>query len=255
MKYKPHPAGHLGIVDWGIGGLGIYKLARTGIGDFPVTYFSDTGVTPYGKMSQRELISRLTKVIAFLRSQGVTHILFGCNAASTAIPFLNSSETKLAGVIEAALRVTVRMHPSRLAIIGGRRTVLSGVYRRAFAERRVAVRQRIAQPLSGLIENGETHSSRLREECRKILLPIRKCSHLLLACTHYSAIVSDLREFVSTGTIIIDPSDEIVNQIAQWRLPAGGRQTFITSGDTEKMKQAAFSAFGIRLARITRVDI
>ncbi|MGH9765671.1 MAG: aspartate/glutamate racemase family protein, partial [Blastocatellia bacterium] len=164
-------------------------------------------------------------------------------------------ETKLAGVIEAAIRVTVRMHPNRLAIIGGRRTVLSGVYRRAFAERSIAVRQRIAQPLSGLIENGDTHSSRLREECRKILLPIRTCSHVLLACTHYPAILSELRHFVSTGTTIIDPSDEIVNQIAHWRLPAGGKQTFLSSGDTEKMKHAAFNAFGVRLAKITRVDI
>ena len=45
----------LGILDWGIGGVSIYKLIKEKRPDVPVIYFSDTGATPYGKMERREL--------------------------------------------------------------------------------------------------------------------------------------------------------------------------------------------------------
>ena len=78
----------LGIIDWGIGGISVYKLIKERRPDVPVVYFSDTGVTPYGKMSRTELTRRLNSVIGFLKTKGVTHLVIGCNAASTAIPFL-----------------------------------------------------------------------------------------------------------------------------------------------------------------------
>src|SRR5262249_54755103 len=157
---------YLSIVDWGIGGLSIDKLLKTRAGNVPLLYFSDTGVTPYGKMTRHALVSRLKEVIAFLESRGITHAVLGCNAASTVLPFLETRGTRLLGVIESAVDLAERMRPSRLALIGGRRTVLSGVYRRALAERGIDVTQRIAQPLSALIEAGDVSSCELREQCR-----------------------------------------------------------------------------------------
>src|SRR5215470_11247080 len=127
MKPKPK----LGIVDWGIGGIGIYKEARRQIGGLPVIYFSDTGAAPYGKMSRRELTSRLEDILAFLKSNGVTQVLFGCNAASTVIPLLEVDGLRVEGVIASAIKAVRLARPRRLALIGGRRTVLSGVYRDA----------------------------------------------------------------------------------------------------------------------------
>lgn len=238
---------YLGIIDWGIGGISVNKLIKSRLGQIPVLYFSDTGATPYGRMSRSELVSRLNKLASFLGSQGVTHLVLGCNAASTALPFLSLNGMRVEGVINSAVRVTRKMRPERLALIGGRRTVLSGVYRRAFALHGIRLEQRVAQPLSGLIENGDVSSTQLQEECRRILAPIKNCSHLLLACTHYPAIVSVLTEFVSKDTVLIDPAAELVNQIAKWKLPVGNADVFLTSGDPEKMKRAAWNAFGVKI--------
>lgn len=248
-------ASRLGIIDWGIGGISLYKLIKARIGNVPVVYFSDTGATPYGKMSRRELVARLNDVIAFLDARGVTHLLLGCNAASTVIPLLTIDGMKVEGMIESAVRVTAKMRPRRLALIGGRRTVLSGVYRRAFAERGIKVEQRIAQPLSALIESGDVSSNELREACRQILSPVKNCSHLLLACTHYPAIIHLLKEFVSERTVIIDPAGELVNKIERWKLPAVGTDTFLTSGNTEMMKSAAWKAFGAEIGAVERTAV
>ena len=203
----------LGIIDWGIGGVSIYKLIKQQIGDVPITYLSDTGVTPYGKMSRPDLVSRLNAVVKFLKSRGLTHIVIGCNAASTAIPLLTDHRVPVAGVIEPAVELTEKLKPARLGLIGGRRTVVSGVYRRAFAARGIAVQQRIAQPLSGLIESGDVGSEKLQSEAARILAPLRNCSHILLACTHYPAIAPILQAIVSPGTEFIDPASALVGKV------------------------------------------
>jgi len=245
----------LGIVDWGIGGVGIYSQIKSRLGSISVTYFSDTGATPYGKMSRAELTSRLNVVVAFLRSQGVTHLVVGCNAASTVLPLLDLDQIKVEGVIASAVHLTATMHPARLGLIGGRRTVQSGVYRRALHERGISVRQRIAQPLSARIENGDVTSSVLRSQCQAILAPLRSCSHVLLACTHYPAIIPVLKDFVSSETVFIDPAAEIANRVSRWRLPKGGEDRFFTSGEPEKMRIAASNAFGVKIRTIKKVTL
>ena len=251
MTTKPQ----LGIVDWGIGGISIHQLIKSRLGDIPIIYFSDTGATPYGKMSRPQLVTRLNAVTAYLKAQGVTHLVFGCNAASTALNFIDQSGLKIEGVIESAVDVTARMKPKLLSVIGGSRTVRSGVYRSAFGRRGIQVQQRVAQPLSGLIESGDVSSVTLREQCRKILAPIKDSSHVLLACTPYPAILTVLREFVSSDTVFIDPASEMVNRIKRWKVPAGGTDSFITTGDPSKMRAAAFKAFNFKIANVRRVTL
>ncbi|MGB7201026.1 MAG: aspartate/glutamate racemase family protein [Pyrinomonadaceae bacterium] len=245
----------LGIIDWGIGGVSIYKLIREKIGDVPTTYVSDTGVTPYGKMTRHELAGRLNVVIQFLRSCGVTHIIIGCNAASTAIPFLKDHGVPLEGVIGPAVAMTAKLKPSKIGLIGGRRTVVSGVYRRAFAELGIDVNQRIAQPLSGLIENGDISSKPLQTQAKQILTPIKNSSHILLACTHYPAIVDVLRHYVSPTTEFIDPAREMVKIVKRWNLGSLGNDEFLTSGDVAAMKRAAKNAFGVKIERVVKIKL
>lgn len=244
----------LGIIDWGIGGISIYKLLNEELG-LPVVYFSDTGAIPYGKMSRPELVARLNSVIVFLKDRGVTHLVIGCNAASTAIPFLGDHGVKIEGMIDNAIVATMRYKPKRLAVIGGRRTVLSGVYREGFAAHGLKIEQRVAQPLSGLIESGDISSEALRNEAKKILDPIRNCSHILLACTHYPAIASLLKDLVSAKTEFIDPAGSLVRKMSKWKLDTDGVDEFLTSGDPKAMKRSARLAFGVKIGKVVSVEL
>ncbi len=244
----------LAIIDWGIGGISIYKLVKEELG-VPVVYLSDTGVTPYGKMSRAELVARLEGVIAYLKARGVTHLIIGCNAASTAIPFLSDQGVKIEGMIHDAIAATLKYKPKRLAVIGGRRTVLSGVYRKGFAAKGLKIEQRIAQPLSGLIESGDISSDTLRNKAKKILDPIRKCSHILLACTHYPAIAPLLKDLASVETQFIDPAGSLINKISTWSLDIYGSDEFLTSGDPKAMERSAKLAFGVEVEAVAKVRI
>lgn len=245
----------LGILDWGIGGVSVYKVVKERLGDVAVVYFSDTGATPYGKMSRPDLASRLNKVIDFLKTKGATHIVIGCNAASTAISDLKRNDVKIEGVIESAVEMTTQLNPPKLALIGGRRTVLSGIYRRQFAAQNIKISQRIAQPLSALIESGDVASAKLRAEARKILAPVKNSSHILLACTHYPAITEVLKEFVSADTVFLNPARALVEKVAGWELSKGETDVFYTSGDLRAMKTAAINAFGVKIKKAEKANL
>jgi len=242
----------LGIIDWGIGGISIYKAVKEKLGPLPIIYFSDTGVTPYGKMTRAELVSRLNAGIQFLKGKGVTHLALGCNAASTVIDLIEPKGMTVEGMIASGVAASLKKRPTRLGLIGGRRTVLSGAYRTAFAARGISIEQRVAQPLSGLIESGDTGSEKLRLEARRILTPLKNCSHILLACTHYPAIANVLKDCVSGETVFVDPSSELVGRIEKWKLSVEGNDVFMTSGSATKMKMAAVNAFGITIRDVIR---
>lgn len=62
-------------------------------------------------------------------------------------------------------------------------------------------------------ESDDVSSNKLRAECKRILKPLKNCSHILLACTLYPAIIYIMKDFVSPGTIFIDPSAALVDKI------------------------------------------
>lgn len=245
----------LGIIDWGIGGVSIYKLIKKRLGNVGVVYLSDTGATPYGKMSRSELVARLNLAIGFLKYKGVTHLVIGCNAASTAIEHLDPQGLKIIGMIESGVAAAIKERPTRLGLIGGRRTVLSGVYRKAFRKKSVGVEQRIAQPLSGLIESGDIDSKGLSNHCGRILGPIKNCSHVLLACTHYPAITATLSRSLSPRTKLIDPANELVSSVSKWKLSEGDGDQFFTTGNAAEMRIAAKNAWDIALKNVKKIII
>ncbi|KXK01402.1 MAG: glutamate racemase [Acidobacteria bacterium OLB17] len=247
--------GRIGIIDWGIGGIGVFLQIRKRFPHSAVTYFSDTGFTPYGKTSRRELVGRLIQVVRSLEESGVSRIVIGCNAASTAVDAFANDRVEVSGVIEPAIRLAARLRPKRLGLIGGRRTVVSGVYRRGFAAKNIRVEQRIAQPLSGLIESGDTGSELLHSEAKRILAPLANCSHILLACTHYPAITDVLAKYVSATTKFIDPAEAVAASLSVSRTVNDGDDVFLTSGDPKEMRRAAKAAWGVRLKAPKRVRI
>jgi glutamate racemase len=133
--------------------------------------------------------------------------------------------------------------------------VVSGVYREAFAKRGIALKQRIAQPLSALIESGDISSEHLRNAAKQVIGPLRNCSHILLACTHYPAITPVLRELVSSKTEFIDPAAELVRRLEKLKISGTAEDVFLTTGDAGAMKKAAFNAFGVAIPHIERVTI
>lgn len=240
----------IGICDWGIGGVGLYQLLRKR-SSVDVIYFSDTGYTPYGKVPENELKTRLSLVFQYLRNCDAEKILVGCNAASTVI----ENNDEVIGIIDHGINVVMSSGVNEIGIVGGKRTIESEIYKTRLETKGVKVHQRIAQPLSARIEAGDIDSEGLSLDIREIFGPIKDMKSILLACTHYPLINDKIAEFTG-DTILLDPAEEMVDWIFDhWEIGEGSNQVkWQTSGDTLQMKNSLEKLYKISTNQIEKIE-
>ncbi|MEE6167046.1 MULTISPECIES: glutamate racemase [unclassified Mycolicibacterium] len=245
----------LGIVDWGVGGVGLVRALDHLAPGLPVLYWSDTGVTPYGRMHTGELAARLTAVVTELARRGATEVVLACNAASTVTARLRSVPIPVEGIIGHGVASVPDGIGGPIGVVGGRRTIASGCYRRGLARPDRAVLSRVAQPLSAHIEAGRLGSPQFLADLRSIVAPLRHVQALVLACTHYPA-ASPWFSDVLGDVVLLDPAERFAAAVAQRHPQARGStglaaRTYLTTGDPDAMRRGAATAWATEL-RATR---
>jgi glutamate racemase len=248
----------LGIVDWGIGGVGLVRALDQVAPGLPVLYWSDAGVTPYGRMGVDELTARLTSVVTTLAGLGATEVVLACNAASTVVGALDAAPIPVQGIIGHGVASVPDRIAGPVGVVGGQRTIAAGHYRRGLARPGRVVLSRVAQPLSAHIEAGRVGSPQFRADLARILAPLQGVQALVLACTHYPA-ASSWFAAALPETVLIDPVERLAGAVAHRHPHAAQRaadpaeRVFFTTGDPGAMRRGAARAWGTALpARIIR---
>jgi len=249
----------LGILDWGIGGLGVLRALRRRTRRVPVLYLSDSGFTPYGLLSRSALAARVSTLTQQLVAWGATHVVIACNAASTVLDQLESSSERavpVTGVIAPVLARIPKSLRGTLGVLGGARTIRSGLYLRGLAGPGRRIVQRIAQPLSAHVEAGSTESTRCAQDLERILRPLRSADALLLACTHYPALFQRIQERAPRA-LLIDPAEALVDQLlSATGLPSGAAgDRILSTGDARRTRSVATRAWGFDPGPCVRVRI
>ncbi|WP_293257458.1 aspartate/glutamate racemase family protein [Nannocystis sp.] len=183
--------------------------------------------------------------------------MIACNAASTVLghPALTRSGLAICGVIAPAIAATLADPARVVRVIGGRRTIRSGLYRRALVAAGRRVHARVAHPLSALVERGQLDTPRVHAELGRILAPLRQVEALVLACTHYTALLPAIRGLLPRARII-DPAAAALAEVERaWSLGHVRSDMFLTTGDPEAMRTAAQLAFGVQLPAVQRVAL
>lgn len=243
---------HLGIIDWGIGGLDLTQRIQRGCPDLAITYWSDTGARPYGLMARRELVLRLTAVVDELAEQGCSEVVLACNAASTALGALGGCPVPVSGVIEAAASV-VPASAKKVAVLGGARTIRSGAHRRVLAQPGRTVVGRVAQPLSAHIEAARVNSPEFREDLRAIVAPLGDADAVVLACTHYPAAAKAFEQALPQAKVlnpVVGLARELIGRFggSTGKSPASLKPVrYLSTGDPQAMVKGALAAWGINL--------
>ncbi len=247
----------IGVLDWGIGGFGVVReILRRAPGQ-PILYFSDAGTTPYGLVPAPALAARVANAAAWFMSRGVARLVIACNAASSVVPRAPFPDgMTVQGVIVPGVELVRAAGLERIGLVGGRRTVRSGLHRRLLAPSGVQVHARVAQPLSAFIEAGDHGSRELRATLEAIVAPLRDEPAVLLACTHYPAIADRFREVLPRAALL-DPAPSVAEALVGARVRSGAvdasRIDATTSGDPRAMVRAAAAAFGVEIARARRL--
>lgn len=256
-------SGTLGILDWGIGGLDLYRRLRTTGARRDVIYWSDTDAPPYGTLPAPALAERIAAVAERLVAEGCGQLLVACNAGSTVIdePVVRQRVATLgmtvAGVIGPTLEAIQRQSLTSIAVIGGRRTIESRAYAEPLEQAGYRVVQQVAQPLSAMIERGYGSGPEIDELLRDILRPLRDQEHLLLGCTHYVAALPAIKRQLPRLRSVIDPAAETIPWVQRHFSWSSGesRARFVTTGSPEAMQDAAARVFGMRLPRVEAIEL
>jgi glutamate racemase len=251
----------LGIVDWGIGGIGLLALLDDLVPALPVTYWSDTGSVPYGLQRTADLRGRLRAVVAELAARGCTEVVLACNAASTVLvgPGLGPAPVPVEGIIGHGIDA-VPPGAGPVGVVGGRRTILGAYHRRGLEAAGRTVRARVAQPLSAHIEAGRTGTPEFVADLRHIVAPLHGVDALVLACTHYPAAARWFADELP-GTVLVDPAAHLAAAVAARHPEAAGprrataARTLLTTGDPAAMRRAAAAAWSADLAGIEPVAL
>ena len=186
--------------------------------------------------------------------------MVACNAASAAL-VPNLCDCRVAGVIEPGIALTLRqtVPGERIGILGGRRTIEAGLHAAALEAAGRRTRACIAQPLSAHVEAGRLSGEALDANLLPLVAALADCDAVLLACTHYPALLPRLLELLPAMRWL-DPVDELVEQLTAG-LPALGEGVaaalprMMTTGDPRASERSAALAFGAAFGPWERVAL
>ena len=219
----------IGIFDSGLGGLTVVKSILKILPQYQIMYLGDTARLPYGNRS-RELIYIFTKeAIDYLFKQGCTMIIIACNTSSAQVLRKIQQEylpkfypgKKVLGVVrplsEEAARVTKN---NRVGVIGTRGTIASGAYIRELEAQnsRIKVFQNACPLLVPLIEEGWLEKTETKKMLRLYLKPLKdkKIDTLILGCTHYQIVFSQIVKIASKRVCVLNPGDTVAKSLQNY---------------------------------------
>ncbi len=233
----------IGIIDSGLGGLTVWQAIRERCPDVPCLYLADQRHLPYGTREPAEIQRLCLGMTRALREAGCRLIVLACNTASAAaLKSLRAHFTDLPFVgMEPAVKPAALQTRSGVVGLMATRGTLKGELLQQTAARFAGHVEIVSSDCPGLaeaIEQGVTGEP-LRELLRGHVAPMqqRGADTIVLGCTHYPLVLSELGEVFGPGVQLIDPAPAVARQVERlWRAldplpPARGADRFVTTAD------------------------
>ena len=209
----------IGVFDSGAGGLTVLRALRARLPEARYIYLGDTARLPYGSKSQQTVARYAVESARFLVAQGAEYLVIACNTASAlALPEIRASVAPVSvfGVIEAgADTAKARSVSGDVCVLATPATVASRAYTRACRMRGLRTTEKACPLLVPLVEEGwiahpvtrEVLSIYLAEAASQSASAGLHPDTVLLGCTHYPLLRSEIEALVPEGTAVIDSAE------------------------------------------------
>lgn len=243
----------IGIFDSGIGGLTIASAVKKQHPNRQIVYFGDTLHLPYGDKSSKSIQSYIKAITAFLYEQGCADIVVACNSASSVLDGvpLHNPEIHLTNVIDPVVEtITNADSIQRVGVIGTKRTIDSDVYSSRIRSKRPDIEvHSLATPLlAPMIEEGFIHGDIAEKVIHEYLGELPEIDALILGCTHYPLIRTEIDAFYGGKVKLFDAPDLVANTLKLHdELPPGKEDHFYVSDLTPAFEKTAKLFFGERV--------
>lgn len=208
----------IAIFDSGIGGTNILDRVRERAPWSDLIYVADHAFGPYGERTLDEVRLRTEILARYLVSAGVTEIVIACNSASAAaLHHLREQMPQIAFVgMEPALKPAVELTKTgTVAVLATEATFQGELFRSLVGQHGAAVSvfEQACPGLASAVENREPVGSLLDEFLPKVAAA--GADVVVLGCTHYPFIRSEIEDRLPAGTVLVDPSEAVAKRVVQ----------------------------------------
>jgi glutamate racemase len=262
MSQKDSP---LGIFDSGIGGLTVLKKVLEELPHEDIIYLGDTARLPYGDKSPSAIVRFSLQNASFLASHAIKLLVVACNTASAYA--VNTIREKhplpVIDVIEPAVEHAVKMTSTKkIAVLGTRATINSRIYPQKINERLTGAEVvSLACPLFvPLVEEGYQSHPASALIIKEYLKPIisREFDRVILGCTHYPILLSQIQEELGKDVTIIDSASvcakKVVEALEKQNLKKNvlhkGNRKYYASDDTDKFRRLGKHFLGLPIENV-----
>lgn len=216
----------IGLFDSGLGGLTILKAVVKELPQYNYVYYGDTENLPYGDRTEAEIYELTKRGVRYLFESGCVIIIIACNTASAETARRLQQEflpaeyptRKILGIIVPTIEVLVFNTQTKVVLIGTKRTVDSGKYQLELDRKGNGntILTQIATPgLVPLIEKDDLQLA-TKEAVRCIEAKAGDSEVVVLACSHYTQIKNQLREYFGDRKQIISQDEIIPTKLADY---------------------------------------
>lgn len=259
----------IGIFDSGFGGLTVMSAIHKKFPYENLIYFGDTAHVPYGSKSKDAVIKFSKDIAGFLLKNNVKLIVVACNTASAfALQALQKSlNIPVIGVIEPGAESAVSATKiNKIGVIGTEGTVNSRSYYKAIKKiSKAAVFEQACPLFVPLVEEGWTDNKITSEIINFYLDPLiaKKIDTLVLGCTHYPLLKTDIRKIIGNNINLIDSADAVTLKtqflLSKYNLFSDSKKkgalSFYVSDNPEKFKKIGSKFFSKKINKVKKINL
>lgn len=216
----------IGLFDSGLGGLTILKAVVKELPQYNYAFYGDTANLPYGDKTEDQIYELTKAGVRHLFKAGSVLIIIACNTASAETArrlqqeFLPEEypDRKILGIIVPTVEVLEFSVPTKTVLIGTKRTVESGKYQLELERRgngNTILTQISTPELVPLIERNELAAA-TEQAIKRIETEAGESEVVVLGCTHYTQIKSQLRAYFGESKTVISQDEVIPAKLADY---------------------------------------
>ena len=233
--------------DSGVGGLSILAETRKLLPDESVVYLADQRWAPYGHRSLDEVKDRAIQVSGQLIEGGAKVVVVACNSASAAALHDLREEypaTPFVGLEPAVKPAALQSQTGVVGVLATKATFQGALFATVVDRHAsdVVVETQVGNGLAEMVERGKAGTPEVKEMLTRYLAPLMDAGMdtLVLGCTHYPFLTSDIRSIVGDEVTIIDPAPAVAKQVARVVEDVGraedsdGAVRYATTADPER---------------------
>ena len=252
--YLPSPAGPLGVLDSGVGGLSVLVHLRRQLPAEAVLYFADQAHIPYGPRPAEQIQTFTAEITRFLLRRGAKLIVVACNTATAAaLDYLRQAfpDVPFVGMEPAVKPAALTTRSGKVGVLATPSTLNSHRYAGLMARYATGI-EVFEDPCSGLvqlIEAGALAAPETGALLQRVVAPMLAAGvdTIVLGCTHYPFIRPLLETMIGDEVTIIDPAPAVARHtrfvLQQQQLAAPGEHQgplrCFTSGDPRRLESLA----------------